>query len=125
MIDQGDDLQWRADIIADAVAEGRLEPVILDLSIYEAINVLTGTLELEGETVVGLLHDLFEGGWPVVPLGAELAYRAAELAAEHQLSGYDASFVAAAEQLGYPLITADAAMVAAAGPAALALWDIS
>lgn len=125
MIDQGDDLQDNADILTEAIGEGRLEPLILDLSVYEAINVLTGKIGLDAEVVDGLLHDLFEAGWPLVTLDAELAYRATGLAVEFGLSGYDASFVAAAEQLGVALISADVAMIEAAGPAALALWDIA
>jgi predicted nucleic acid-binding protein len=124
MIDQGDELQSNADIVADAIGAGLLEPLILDLSIYEAINVLTGKLGLDAGIVDGLLHDVFEASWPLVTLDADLAYRAGALAGEYGLSGYDASFVAAAEQLGVPLISADAEMIDAAGPAALALWDV-
>lgn len=125
IVDHADELQSQADLLADAIEQGRLEPLLLDLGLYEILNVMTGKMMLDPETVTAQLRDIFGSGWPIVTLDAELAYRTVEIAADSGLTGYDAAFVSAAEQLGVPLITADAAMVEAVGSSALALWEIA
>lgn len=67
---------------------------------------------------------LYGLGLPVVGVDLRLALRAGEIAAETSLSGYDPSFVAAAELLGVPLVTSDTAILEAAGPRSLDLADV-
>jgi len=58
---------------------------------------------------------LFDLGFSLYQVGEPLAAGAARLAATSSLSGYDAAFVALADELRAPLITADRRLAAAAG----------
>lgn len=80
----------------------------LDLAVYEVVNVSESSW-----------HDPHAGErlrarvWAIADLGTliridlTLAQRAASLAREHAISGYDAAYVAAAERLGVPLASCD------------------
>jgi predicted nucleic acid-binding protein len=80
----------------------------LDLAIYEITNVA----ELRWRDRTASLR-LRERVWAIAELGIlvrvdqPLADRAAELARHHDLSAYDAAYVAGAERLGVPLASCD------------------
>jgi predicted nucleic acid-binding protein len=80
----------------------------LDLAIYEITNVA----ELRWHDRAASLR-LRERVWAIAELGVlvrvdqPLADRAAELVREHNLSAYDAAYVAGAERLGVPLASCD------------------
>jgi predicted nucleic acid-binding protein len=80
----------------------------LDLAIYEITNVA----ELRWRDRAASLR-LRERVWAIAELGIlvrvdqPLADRAAELARHHDLSAYDAAYVAGAERLGVPLASCD------------------
>ena len=80
----------------------------LDLAIYENTNVA----ELRWRDREASLR-LRERVWAIAELGTlvrvdqPLADRAAELVRQHDLSAYDAAYVAGAERLGVPLASCD------------------
>ena len=80
----------------------------LDLAIYEITNVA----ELGWRDPAASLR-LRERVWAIAELGVlvrvdqPLAERAAEIARGHDLSAYDAAYVAGAERLGVPLASCD------------------
>jgi predicted nucleic acid-binding protein len=80
----------------------------LDLAIYEITNVA----ELRWRDPAASLR-LRERVWAIAELGTlvrvdqPLADRAAELVRQHDLSAYDAAYVAGAERLGVPLASCD------------------
>jgi predicted nucleic acid-binding protein len=80
----------------------------LDLVIYEVTNVA----DLRWRDRAASLR-LRERVWAIAELGVlvrvdqPLADRAAELVREHDLSAYDAAYVAGAERLGVPLASCD------------------
>jgi predicted nucleic acid-binding protein len=80
----------------------------LDLAIYEITNVA----ELRWRDRAASLR-LRDRVWAIAELGVlvrvdhPLADRAAELVREHDLSAYDAAYVAGAERLGVPLASCD------------------
>ena len=106
--DHRDAHQRAADMIRDRWTRGRIELVLLDLSVYEFVNVLVRRLGKDEERAAADADALFDLGLPTASVDRDLARAAARLAAATRLSGYDAAFVAAARGLGIPLITADA-----------------
>jgi predicted nucleic acid-binding protein len=80
----------------------------LDLAIYEVTNVA----ELRWRDRAASLR-LRERVWAIAELGIlvrvdqPLADRAAELVRQHDLSAYDAAYVAGAERVGVPLASCD------------------
>lgn len=80
----------------------------LDLAVYEITNVA----ELRWRDPAASLR-LRERVWAIAELGIlvrvdqPLAERAAQLARQHGLSGYDAAYVAGAERLGVALASCD------------------
>jgi predicted nucleic acid-binding protein len=84
---------------------------LLDLALYELGNVLVRALGWSGQDTADQLDDLLViCGAPLVPTPA-WRRDAAELAASHRLSYYDASYAAAARALAVPLITADRKLI--------------
>lgn len=87
----------------------------LDLTLYEAANVAvvrSGSTETAAQ-VVALIRRAAAGA--IVPWNAELLGLAAELAAEHRLSVYDAAYVATSQALGWPLVSTDVRDLVAPG----------
>lgn len=79
----------------------------LDLTLYEAANVAvvrSGSADTAAE-VTALITRGATGA--IVPWNPELLALAAELAAEHRLSVYDAAYVAASRTLGWQLVSTD------------------
>jgi predicted nucleic acid-binding protein len=99
--------------IRDAHIRGDLDAHVLDLAIYEVGNVLGRALKWTAADVADQLDDLLAiVGSPIV-----MAHRwlrdAAELAATHTLSFYDASWAATAAALRVSLVSSDRRLLAA------------
>jgi len=79
----------------------------LDLTLYEAANVAvvrSGSPETAAQ-IVALIRRTAAGA--IVPWNAEMLGLAAQLAAQHRLSVYDAAHVATSRALGWPLVSTD------------------
>jgi predicted nucleic acid-binding protein len=88
-------------------------PEILDLEVVSVIRRLLGAGELDERRAGLALGDLYDldlrrvGHRPLLPRVWEL---------RHTLTPYDAAYVALAEAIGAPLVTADRRLAAAPGP---------
>lgn len=104
------------------VRHGQVQGHTADLAFTEAANALLGYVRagsLEPSDAVAMLEVLL-----MLPLrrhGAELATAALCAAVELGLSAYDGSYVALAESLDAPLVTADRRLADAAPAAELVL----
>jgi len=105
--DHGDDQQAAAELLRQTWLADRLHLILLDLSVYEFVNVLTRRLKHDESHALEAVAQLFRLRMPMVNVDARLAAEAASLAVSRQLSGYDAAFLAAARSLGVSLVTAD------------------
>jgi len=84
-----------------------------DLFYAECANVFATVARLKGYTPKEARDDMTELrglGLHVVPT-ADLATQALDIALKHRVSGYDACYVALADRLKAPLITADEKLV--------------
>ena len=103
----------QARTLRSAHVTGELDAHMLDLAFYEVGNVLTRALRWTATDVADQLDDLSAIlGPPLVMTPAWLRH-AATLADIHTLSFYDASWAAAAVELGVQLISADRRLLAA------------
>jgi predicted nucleic acid-binding protein len=103
--------QAAADAIAEELTARGMEPVLLDLSVYELINVVIRRLNTSEDEAIQVVDALYDLGLPVYAVDMSLARRTASITAVTGLSGYDAAFVAAGEALALPLVTADRKLV--------------
>ncbi|MGH3357480.1 MAG: type II toxin-antitoxin system VapC family toxin [Nocardioidaceae bacterium] len=104
-------LQARA--LRSAHVTGEVDAHLLDLALYEVGNVLTRSLRWAGADVADQLDDLHAILGPPLVMTPVWLRRAATLAGTHTLSFYDASWAAAAVELGIPLVSADRRLLAA------------
>jgi predicted nucleic acid-binding protein len=105
--DYEDDVQDAAARVWRWWEEERVELVLLDLGVYEFVNVLVRGLRLAATHAEQAIAKLFDLGLPVIRMDHGLVRAACVVAAETGVSGYDAAFVAAARRLDVPLLTAD------------------
>ena len=94
-------------LILDAHAAGRLTALVLDLTVYELGNVAARPLGLPGDRVAEILDRLeliCDQGLHLSPAARR---DAAELAAAHRLTFYDAAYWAVARERSITLVTAD------------------
>ncbi len=111
-----DDVQHQAS--AALLATGALATI--DLAAYEVVNVAERRWRDPAASA-----RLRQRLWAIAELGvlvradAELTERTAELARAHQLSAYDAAYVAAARRLSLPLASCDQRDLVARGLAQL------
>jgi predicted nucleic acid-binding protein len=108
--EEGEDDVAAARALLDAFAAGEVDLLVLDLTVYELGNVLVRSLKLAPEAVGTVLDALHEIVSPVALTASERG-RAAELAAEHGLTFYDAAFAAVAQVRGGSLVTSDRALL--------------
>lgn len=92
---------------------GELDAHILDLAVYEVGNVLLRALRWDADEVADQLDDLHTVIGPPLVMAPAWLRRASTLAHTRQLSFYDASWAAAALELGIPLVSADRRLLAA------------
>lgn len=123
-IDHDDDLQTHSDRLREAFIEDLVGIVLLDLSVYEFINIQTRKFKLGPATVSANVDALFDLGVPLVSINKSLARETALISSTTGLSGYDAAFVAAAKALAIPLVTGDQTILLKAPEQAMALATI-
>ena len=100
-----------ARLLREAHVRGQISAHVIDLALYEVGNVLVRALEWDATAVAHQLDDMVTiVGPPIAPTQAWLR-DAAALAADHQLSFYDACWAAAARGLGISLVSADRRLV--------------
>ena len=92
---------------------GDVEARIIDLALYEVGNVLLRALRWPSKDVADQLDDLLTICGAPLTMTADWFRLAANLAGEHRLSFYDASWAAAADALEIPLVSADGRLLAA------------
>jgi predicted nucleic acid-binding protein len=88
-------------------ASGNL--IIPEFCIIECVNVLWKQVRFQGmpqDRAENLINDLIALPLHIAPV-TMLLRRALQIGAAHQLAVYDSVYIALAEQLGHPLITAD------------------
>lgn len=105
--DHKDPPQKGADTLRHASVARRINLLLLDLSVYEFVNVLVRKLGHSAGSATQNVESLFDLEYPIIGVDRQLARDAASIAASSGISGYDASFVAAARSVAIPLITAD------------------
>jgi len=110
--DAGESEVAEARAIRNAHVSGVIEAHILDLAIYEVGNVLVRALRWPAQVVADQLDDLVTILGPPLVMAQEWLHNAAQLAEEHSLSFYDASWAGAAAALGMPLVSADRKLLA-------------
>ena len=103
----------QARALRSAHVAGELDAHMLDLASYEVGNVLSSALRWTGADVADQLDDLHAILGPPLVMTSVWFRNAALLAHTHALSFHDASWAAAAGELGIPLISADRRLLAA------------
>ena len=87
----------------------------MDLTFYEIANVV-GARKKQVDEARHLLRFLAERcGEQIVAIDAGLAESAVEVSAEHDLTAYDAAYVAVARRHGWTLVSADLADLVSKG----------
>lgn len=97
--------------LRDLHVSGRSTIYIPRLALLEVLNAVRFSPRADeeaGETALQTLHDLH---LETKPAEVDLLRKANAIAWAYKVSVYDALYVALAEQVGYPLITADEAMI--------------
>ena len=102
-----EDLVAEARALLERVERARAAVYAPALLLYEVGNILTRKSDLDAAAVADVLAGIAASSLIVAPPEPALLARAARLARAHDLSFYDASFVALAVALDCPLITAD------------------
>lgn len=97
--------------LRDLHISGRSKIHIPQLAFLEVLNAIRFNAkadEEDGETALEVLHDL---NLESKDTDADILRKTNAIAWAYKITIYDALYVALAEQIGYPLITADEAMV--------------
>ncbi len=89
----------------------------------EVVNALGRRPGWTGERTIATLHRLDLFGIQTIELDRPLLLRSVDLVERHRLTSYDAAYLAAAEAIDGDLASLDRALLAAAGPRAIAFDD--
>ena len=90
---------------------GRSNLVVLELTFLEVLNAIRynpRAKEKDGAEAVSVLENLHV---QVQPIDFQLMHKANSVAWTYRITIYDALYVALAEQIGYPLISADEVLI--------------
>ena len=87
--------------------DGHMLIHVPDLLIYEIANVLRYKPDVTDQQVQEALDSLYDLGIKIVDISQEMIKGAIRLAYFHCITVYDASFLALAESLKVPFVTAD------------------
>jgi predicted nucleic acid-binding protein len=104
---QDEILASHALILRDAYLAGQAAVVVPSLLIYELANVLRYKNDLSVNQVQEAVQSLFDMELQVVPPSSPVMQQAVDLAQTHDLTIYDATFVALAQALAATCVTAD------------------
>lgn len=104
--------------LADRAADEQIELHVLDLTYHEVGNTLVAKRGVPGAVAAALLDKIEAVCGTGLPLAGSARAAACELVAERGLTFYDAAYVAMAQQLEMPLVSADRTMLAAGGVSA-------
>lgn len=110
---EGESELAQARLLRSAHVTGEIGAHMLDLALYEVGNVLSRVLRWNAVDVADQLDDLHAILGPPLVMTPAWLRRAATLAHLHALSFYDASWAAAAAELGISLISADRRLLGA------------
>lgn len=105
--------QAAVDVLFDRIVEDEMGFYLLDLSIYEVLNVLVRKHALRSSEAGAVIDDLVALADEVVRVTPPLARSTAEVAERTGLTGYDAAFLAAGRALAAAVVSLDGRMVAA------------
>ncbi len=100
--DTGD--RYYASSRAIAVAGGEL--AVLDLTLYEVANVVTRRFKAAAPATAAV-HAVLAASGRVVRADADTIADTVGIAAEHDLTAYDAAYVAAVRRYGWTLVSTD------------------
>jgi predicted nucleic acid-binding protein len=101
----------RALSLRELHTSGRSSLFVSELTFLEILNALRYAPRANEEDGAEALHVLENLHLQVTPTNFDLLRKANAIAWAYKITIYDALYVALAEQLGYPLITSDEAMV--------------
>ena len=105
--------QAAVDLLFDRIVEDQVGFYLLDLNIYEMLNVLVRKHALGSGEVGAVIDDLVALADEVVRVTPALARSTAALAEQTGLTGYDAAFLAAGRATAAVVVSLDGDMVAA------------
>jgi predicted nucleic acid-binding protein len=97
----------RALQLRQSMVEGNVFFVVPDLLFYELTNALRHNPDFSKKDVEQALHSVFAMGVEVRSVNAEVMRAAISLAFKHDVTVYDAYFLALSIKEGKPFITAD------------------
>jgi predicted nucleic acid-binding protein len=93
--------------LRQSMLEGNIFFVVPDLLFYEFANALRHNPNFSKKDVEQALHSVFEMGLEVKSVKEEVMREAISLAFKHDVTVYDAYFLALSRMEGKPFITAD------------------
>jgi predicted nucleic acid-binding protein len=94
-------------VLLEQYLNGEIEIHVPDLLFYELGNTIKQKRDLLQGSAETIMHDVFALGLTVHMLDMTVALKALGTALEHDLTFYDATFIALAQSLHCHLITAD------------------
>jgi len=93
--------------LRQSMLDGNVSFVVPDLMFYELANALRHNPEFSKEDVGRAVHSVFEMGFEVRGVDAEVMGETISLAFKHNVTAYDAYFLALSKKESRPFITAD------------------
>jgi len=97
--------------LRDEFINGRVEIISTELMPYEVLNALKYTKLFKTEELIMIAKSLTLYGFRLFSLTGKFAERTVEIAMEKDITIYDASYVALAEELKAKLYTADEKLI--------------
>jgi len=97
----------KALLLRQAYLEGALKVIVPDLLIYEFGNFLRYKSGLKPGDMLASIRALWSMGMEIHQIDSVLSERMVQLAYRHEITAYDAAFVALSQSLSAPLVTAD------------------
>ncbi len=94
-------------LLKDHFLQGRYALIVPDLILYEVSNVLRNQKEVKQGNVEKMIKLLFTYPFRITWPANILLIKASQIAYSHNLSVYDAVYLALAKEIGCPFVTAD------------------
>ena len=94
-------------LLKDHFLQGRYALIVPDLILYEVSNVLRNRKEVKQGNVEKMIKLLFTYPFRITWPANILLIKASQIAYSHNLSVYDAVYLALAKEIGCPFVTAD------------------